>query len=141
MVDKGGNGMTVSPKLNTGFTLTAVVVASLIGAVLAGGTMMAFVTARKISYGVSSEGDAAYLAQQSLENYRNMVACDSSWFTPATCTSGALPSNTPDPLSGSPLQSLGATRKYTVTPDDCDGDGTPGDCFKVTVNVHWTPLQ
>ena len=76
-------------------------------------------------------------AQQSLEKFRNMVACDTSWFDPASCQ--GLGAGGPDAL---PLGALyGGTRTYTVTPANCDGVGGSGDCFKVVTKVSWTPPQ
>ena len=122
--------------------MTEVLAASLITALLAGGVIMSFLAAVRISERPAAAVEAASYAEQTLERYRNMVACDNStWFTPACAPKLGLPLNDPDVIAGGPLQALGATRNYTVTPDDCDGDGTLGDCFKVTVNVHWTPLQ
>jgi len=127
-----------------GVTLIEILVASLIGALLAGGTMMAFVMARKLGQGSARTAEATPFAQQTIERFRNMIACDGAWFNSSNCSSGpSLPTNwTSDPLpTGSPLLALGGTRQYKVTPKDCDGDGTSGDCFEVQTQLQWTPPQ
>ena len=129
-----------------GFTLIEVLVASLISAVVAGGTLTAFVTAARLARQASSPAslEAAAYAQQTLEEYRNMIACDSAWFDSANCTvSAGLPSvwtNEPLPAGGTEsIQNLGggAKRCYRVNSADCDGNGTTGDCFQVEVVVCW----
>ena len=128
-----------------GATLIEVLVGSLIGAVLIAGLMAAFLTALRVS---SHTGggmvEAASYAQQTLEHFRNRVACDDAWFN-AACAPAALPSNANDALPAGALfaaaSSTAPTRTYTVTPADCDGDGATGDCFKVVTKVSWTPPQ
>ncbi len=119
-----------------GTSLVEVLVGSLIGAVLVAGLMAAFLTALRITAVGQGNTEAAAFAQQTLERFRNMIACDLGWFD-ATCAPGALPSNVSDPLSPGALYGSG-TRTYTVTSADCDGIGGPGDCFKVVVKVSWT---
>ena len=86
--------------------------------------------------------EASGYAEQTLERFRNMIACDTGgggeWFD-TTCAATALPAGVADPLPiGSELPG-GATRTHTVVPADCDGVGGVGDCFRVIVNVTWTP--
>ena len=119
-----------------GTSLIEVLVGSLIGAVLVTGLMAAFLTALRITSVGQGNTEAAALAQQTLERFRNRIACDTGWFN-APCAPGALPSNVSDPLSPGALYNTG-TRKYTVTSADCDGVGGPGDCFKVVAKVSWT---
>ena len=127
-----------------GFNLVEIIAAAVIGALLAGGTMTAFVMTMKTSQAASAKSEATQLAQQTLERFRNEIACDSGWFNPANCQPGTLPSGTSDPLPGTSVLSkldASASRKYTVEPADCDEVGGPGDCFKVVTTVNWTPPQ
>jgi len=81
---------------------------------------------------------ASVQAQQTIERNRNRVACD-DWFNGANCTATA-PANA-DTMTTGRLPALAGTRNYTVTPADCDGDGTVGDCLQMQVTVNWTPPQ
>ena len=122
-----------------GMSLIEVLVAAAIASVLVGGLMAAFLTAMRISVRGGSNTEAAGLVQQTLERFRNRVACDpGSWFGGANCGATPPPANTPDPLVGGAL--FGGTRVYTVTPEDCDGvPGGPSNCLKVVAKVSWTP--
>ena len=81
-----------------GVTLAEVLVSAVVVAVLAGGTLLAFVSAVRISQRVPSTVEATSYAQQTLERYRNLIACDSAWFNPATCLPAGLPVNKVDVL-------------------------------------------
>ncbi|MBI2495741.1 MAG: prepilin-type N-terminal cleavage/methylation domain-containing protein [Candidatus Omnitrophica bacterium] len=128
-----------------GFSLVEVLVASVIGTVVVGGSMMAFVAASRMmqTQNTPAFAEAAGYAQQTLEKYRNMIACDSPWFNPATCAPLPLNTWTEDslPLPGSggteSFLSSGVKRCYQVTPQDCDGTGGVGDCLKVEAQVCW----
>ena len=130
-------------KSNRGVTMMELLTASVIAAFLAGGTMIAFLAASKLTRQAPVDVEAVSFAQQTLEGLRNRIACNDAWFDPST------PQCDPDPtvLTGSPQpdglpasalrDTYNGTRTYTVTPEDCDGDGTAGDCFKVKVTVSW----
>lgn len=140
--------MQISTHQGRGVTLIEVIVAALIGVMIAGGTMLAFMTAKKTSVGAAGAVEAADLAQQTIERFRNKIACDDpDWFKAATCatTLPATPTLKTDGLPGNPgLLSVigqGGSRQYQVTPFDCDGDGTKGDCFQVDTKVAWSPRQ
>ncbi|MBI3010979.1 MAG: prepilin-type N-terminal cleavage/methylation domain-containing protein [Candidatus Omnitrophica bacterium] len=130
-----------------GFSLVEVLVASAVGAVVVGGSMMAFVAASRMmqTQNTPAFSEAAGYAQQTLEKYRNMIACDSPWFVAGTCLpSASLPTTwteDPLPLSGSggteSFLSTGAKRCYRVTSQDCDGASGVGDCFAVEAQVCW----
>lgn len=139
-------------KRHGGVTFIEVLVASLIAALLAGGTLMAFVLSAKLTRESVTVVEAADYAVQTIERFRNHIACDDQWFNDSpTCNFGGLPdSDLPvipvaDPLPGptnpptSALVGLGATRGYRVLPADCDGDSVNGDCYEVAVTVIWTP--
>ncbi len=129
-------GMKRTPE--GGFSLIEVTVASVLGALVAGGTMLAFVTATRLSHGSSDEALAADFAGQGLETYRNHVACDDgTWFASTTCAA-----QTTTPESNVPLPALpSGTRTVTATPADCDGDTVLGDCLQVVAKITWTPPQ
>ena len=121
-----------------GTSLAEVLVGSLIGAVLVAGLMAAFLTALRVSESGGGNTEAASRAQQTLERFRNMVACDTGWFGGANCGATPPPADSADPLGGA---LYGGTRTYTVTSADCDGVGGAGDCFKVVTKVSWTQPQ
>ena len=117
---------------SSGLTLLEVLIASVAMTVVAGGMMITFLMATRLSQGSRSVDAAELLAQQTLERFRNRMACDDAWFT-APCDATALPgADTADPLP--PGTGMGA-RTYTITPRDCDGNGTTGDCFQLVVKV------
>jgi hypothetical protein len=138
-----------------GLSLLEVLIAALIGMVVAGGTMLAFTTAEKVSVGASGAVEAADFAQQTIERFRNRIACDDEeWFDPATCqavASAAMTGWTFDPvdatdgLPDSPgtlsMIGQGGSRQYKVTEVDCDGDDIVGDCLQVEAKVTWTQRQ
>ena len=132
-----------------GMTLLEIIIAALLGVVVAGGMMLAFTSAQKTSAGAVGVVEASDFAQQTLERFRNKIACDDpDWFNASDCTVnfGGLPSVwTNDGLPASPgalsVIGQGATRQYRVTQADCDGDGTQGDCLQVESKVAWTPRQ
>ena len=141
-----------------GFTMVELMAGSLIATMVAGGTMMAYVTAARISrqQGNPAIVEATMLAQQTLERFRSEMACDADSFDPVTCNAKAvLPTgdwttddfpnaNSNDPAiaargNESILTRPGTTPKrcFRVTKEDCDGDGLTGDCFAVQAKVCW----
>ena len=107
-----------------GVTLIEVIAAAVIGSVIAGGTMVAFVTALNISQRASQATELDYLAQQTMERFRNRIACDDTWFAAPGCTAAAIPP-TDDPIPATaPIQKFPPTsRKFTMTP----GPDSPAD--------------
>jgi hypothetical protein len=119
-----------------GMTLFEIIVASVIGALVAGGTLMAFVTASRLSKIPTAPGPP--LAQQTIERFRNNIACDDPWFDPGTCQAKvgplpAMPLAWTDDLPVPP----GLTRQYKVQQSNCDGVGPTDDCLQVSVKVTW----
>ena len=125
-----------------GFTLLEVMVASVIAGVVAAGTLVSFVAAGRmmaVQDNVSVEEATTY-GQESLEHFRNHIACEPPWFN-AACSYVGPVGWTADPLpnpagggSESILKTV-AKRCYLVTPSDC-GDG-PSSCYSVDVRVCW----
>ncbi|MBI3330930.1 MAG: prepilin-type N-terminal cleavage/methylation domain-containing protein [Candidatus Omnitrophica bacterium] len=128
-----------------GFTLAEVLVASVITAVVAGGTATAFVAAARMTRAQSNPGtaEASVYARQTAERFRNRMACDDPWFD-AACQ----PTNIPSGWNADPLPSptaagsesvlkTGARRCYRITPQECDGAPPSGDCLGVEVRVCW----
>jgi hypothetical protein len=121
-------------------------VASVVSVVVAGGTFMAFVAAARMRGEESNPAtaEAAAYAQQTVERFRNRVACQGSpWFDPAC--NPTLPAGwQSDPfVGGGGTESIltgPARRCYQVQPFDCDGDGTDGDCLQMDVTVCWGDL-
>lgn len=117
--------------LNRGLTLIEVLIASVILGLLAGGTLMVFVTAVRISKATGVNQQTIFSAQQTIERYRNKIACrqggegaTDAWYD------GPTADCLPNPPGGSQVDAVtGAT--YQVSPVDCAG--TLGDCLQVTV--------
>jgi prepilin-type N-terminal cleavage/methylation domain-containing protein len=129
-----------------GMTMIEILVASVVAAVVAGGTMAGFIAAARMTRAQSNTqlAEAAGFAQESLEKNRNMIACDSPWFNVATCTpAGGMPTVwMDDPIVGgagtdSIVNGPGAQRRFCMIPRDCDGDAVNGDCFEALVRVCW----
>ena len=139
-----------------GFTLIEIIAAAAVAAVVAGGSMLALVAAsRMMRQGdTPAIAEAGGYAQQTIEKFRNMIACDSPWFTPGTCTPNLAPGGMPtnwveDPLpdrdpanTESFLDLAAATPKtarrcYRVRSRDCDAGASPDDCFEIEVKVLW----
>lgn len=123
-------------------SLVEVLAGAVIGAVVAGGTMTAFVTALRIAEPPRVNVEAIQMLQQTMERQRNRIACDDGWFNTATCRADFAPSRafTPDPTS--PLL-RGPNNRFSgpmpvaemkAKQLDCSGDGVP-DCMQVTVRV------
>ena len=143
----------MSPR-RAGVTLFEVIVAAVIVLLVVGGTMMAFLTASQISRrGSTTNTEAAFYAQQTMERLRNKVACrqggerqDEAWNGP-TCNpdpplgwqTDLLPPVTPAIPGSITNPAYSASRQFRVEPWDCDGNGTPDDCYRVTTKVEWTP--
>ena len=132
----------------SGFTLVEVLVATLLAAVVAGGTMMAYVTAARMAGGpaTSASAEAAGYAQQTLEKFRNLVAANDPTYTTWLSTN-AGPAWHGDAIVGGggsdSIQNMGAgaRRCFRVTPEDCDGVGGVGDCHAVQVRVCWNDVS
>ena len=128
-----------------GFTFAEILIAVVITALIAGGTMMAFVAAARMMRAGESPavGEAADDAEETEEKFRNRIACDDDWFDLATCRPTNLPvgwTDDPLPASSPPSNSIlnaSPTRRYCITPADCDGDGTDGDCLTMKVEICW----
>jgi type II secretory pathway pseudopilin PulG len=125
-----------------GFTMVEALVASVIVAVVAGGTMMSLVTAARISRAQSSPGisEATGYARETTEKFRNHIACGPPWFD-AACNPLLPVGWQADPLPGAAgsesILNTGAARWYRVSAQDCDGNAAPGDCFQMEVKVCW----
>ena len=119
-------------------TLVEIVAALVIGGAIAVGTLTALTTAIRImnSAGGEIDPEADLLAQQTLERYRNRIACDDPWFgdTVLPCVLLADPTTQTDPL---PSPSTATSRTLTLTsgPDGPDVDAAP-DYYIVRVNVQ-----
>lgn len=122
-----------------GFTLLEIVVASLIGVVVAGGTMTAVLLATRQTSSALHRVDMAGLFQQGFEEVRNGVYCGSAYFD-ATCA--PQPASESVDLTDHPILKLdpSATMTRDVIPADLDADGTP-DGVKVTLTLTWNPPQ
>ena len=140
----GGRGLLMARR-GPGFTLVEVVVAGAVASVIAWGAVSAFVAAGRMMSAQDSmaTAEAATLAQETLDRFRNRVACD-DWFNQPGCAINPAVLNTwtDDPLPGGAgtesIQSPpGAQRRYCLQSADCDGVAGPGDCLNVQVRVCW----
>lgn len=132
----------------SGMTFMEVLVSAVLAALIVGATMSAFVAALNIALGWKGpvlQAKAAAFTQQTLERFRNKIACRQSsessadtWYD-ASCAAAPPSGPQPDPLPSGALPA--GSRQYTVTPVDCDGVGGSGDCLQVRVKVQWTPPQ
>ena len=126
-----------------GFTLIEIMAASAVAAVVASGTMMAFVAAARMSRASNSPmfAEASDFTRQTLERFRNRVATDDTIVFPDLAGAGWQNDPLPVPAPGTNSESLlwktPTSRRYRVTAEDCDGDGTAGDCYAMTVRVCW----
>lgn len=129
-----------------GYTILEMLIASLIAAIVSGGTLMAFVTAARINRSqVSPEtAEANLFGQQTLEGFYNRVAADDTFFSALTLQQwqdDALPAGG----GTESIRTMGAARRYCVIPQDCDADGILAgagappevDCYSVQVRVCW----
>ena len=140
-------------KSRAGFTLLEALVAAIVGSIVVTAGMMAFVSASRITRtkNLPGKSEAASYAQQTIEKYRNYIACDTSWFTATTCApTSSLPTVwTPDPLptdlstvgSGSILKLGTAKRCFKVSQiPDCVPGLNPIACYDVNAQVCWDDL-
>lgn len=140
-------------KSTRAISLIEVVVAAVIGSLLAGGTLMAFVLASKVSNEALQQAEALSYAVETIERFRNRVACDDAWFDdagvdcnfsgvdlnlPQGMTADDLPDPTDPPTSVLIGRGMSETRRYQVLPSNCDGVAG-ADCYTVNVVVNWTP--
>ena len=129
-----------------GLTLMELIAASVLGALVAGGVLTAFLLAAKNTRGSVRTVDAVAMAEETLERFRNKIACDDFWFAfIPDCGGIGLLLNQPDPvLLNHPIKTVdpgNADRRYDVEPWDCDGDGVLRDCYRVKVTVNWNEPQ
>jgi hypothetical protein len=115
--------------------------ASIIAAIVVTGTMASFVASARMTHraNVTTTTEAAAQTAQVLEELRNNVAADSTFFQDnagggwqALALTGT---GSTHHLSVEQQRNMGA--QYQVTALDCDGDGTVGDCHAVTVETAW----
>ena len=129
-----------------GLTLVEIVAASVIGALVAGGTMMAFVTAQKLTQIASTQVEATYYSQQTLERFRNKIACrqagegsGDTWFDEA-CQGSAPVGKTKEQLPAGASRWV-VEREYEVSPQfltDANRVANKPDYFKVTAKTTWS---
>ena len=125
-----------------GFTILEVLVASVIGTVVAAGTLMSFVTAGRIMAVQEnlSIAEATTYGQESMEHFRNHIACQPPWFD-VTCNyvgpAGWVRDDLPNAPGGGSESILATTarRCYRVVPANC-GSGA-NSCYSVDVRVCW----
>jgi Tfp pilus assembly protein PilV len=139
-----------------GVTLVEILIALLALAMIGIGTMAAFVAAARMMHFQTNPqlAEAAGYAQETTERFRNMIACSlpgdpNPWFTsgPTCVATAAMPTAlTTDPLPAAAISGTEsilkdpARRCYRLTPADCDGDGTNGDCYQMEAHVCWRDL-
>ena len=117
-----------------GFTFLELMVASVCSAVIGGGTLMAFITAARISSAQLTPAviEANGLAMQGIERYRNRVAQDDSWL--ATQVGLGWQTDAPPGGAGSESMQAGARRCFRVT------NACGGLCYQVQTQVCWATI-
>lgn len=132
-----------------GVTIMEVIVASVLASFLAIGVMMAFMASTKGTGRASTRGQAMFYVEQTLEGYRNHIACrqgneakGDSWYNtnckadpPTGWVAEAMPTD------ADVVKFPNATRQYKAEPADCDGVNGTGDCMKLTVKVSWDSVN
>ena len=120
-----------------GLSLVEIVAALVISGVVTVGTLTALTTAVRVmnSVGVQVDPEADGLAQQTLERYRNRIACDDPWFEGGV-TPCVLLSNPTSGTDALPSPTTATSRTYAMTPgpDGPDAD-TDADYYIMAVNV------
>lgn len=119
-----------------GFTFVELLMASLISAVVGGGTLMAFVSAARIAgaQATPAVAEANALAVQTLEQFRNRVAADDAWLSsqlPLGWVSEPLPGPTTSETIVVPAT---ARRCYRVSL------ACGGSCYQLETQVCWDDL-
>lgn len=139
-----------------GFTLIEIIAAAAVAAVVAGGSMLALVAASRMMRrgDTPAIAEASGYAQQTIEKFRNMIACDSPWFEQPGCAPNTAPGGMPtnwvedqlpdrNPANTESFLDLAAAipktarRCYRVRSRDCDAGASPDDCFEIEVKVCW----
>lgn len=118
-----------------GLTLIEVLVAMVILGILAGGTLMVFLTAIQIAKQAGISQATIFLAQQTAERFRNKIACQQPSEAASDTWYSGGPVCAPVPPVGEQTDLVtGAT--YEVTPADCDEDTFVGDCLRMRVTKN-----
>ncbi len=129
--------------MRRGVSLFDVLVAAVIASFMAGGTLLAFVTAMRIRQPDTLSLDQMKLLRHEVERLRNRIACDEwSWFDHPVCRGRPNIPNERRASDTAPLPPglrespslVGVIREVIVRPEDCTGDGIV-DCMKVTAHL------
>ena len=121
--------------------MVEVLVASVVASVVAGGTMMAFVTAARMMQAQDNPkfAEANDCAAQTIERFRNRVAADDTWLNDQVALGWQADALT-DAVSGcgggsESIQSVGAGAKrcYRVTPEP----SCAPQCYRLEVKLCW----
>lgn len=156
MVWRGGyhqlRGLAAAMSSERGISLLEILISAVVFSIVVAGAMAALVSALKIARDATMVTEAAAFAQQTIERFRNRVACDDPWVGASPdCETLTLPNVwtvDPDTLpTGLPVGPLGSSlpgglRQYKVSPveEGILADSAP-DCIQVMVKVQWTPPQ
>jgi len=128
-----------------GFTLMEVMAASVIVAVVAGGTMMSLVAAARMTASQDhlTHAEASALAQESIEKFRNdgVDAMNPMWLADQVPLGWQADSIVVGAGGSESKLDLGtAKRCYRVVEADCDGVGGVGDCYGMQSRVCWNDV-
>jgi prepilin-type N-terminal cleavage/methylation domain-containing protein len=132
-------------KNNQGFSFVELLIASLLISVVAAGTMASFIASARITQdqNATTMTEAGGRARQTLESLRNKVSGTDTFFSKANGNWSAVDTGVSGssygPTSASPLSVTNqkSENEYRVFPQDCDGDGSTGDCYSVAVRQCW----
>ncbi len=121
--------LSLRPK--SGFTITEVVIATLVFSIVVGGAISALSALKKPAYASKEEVTAAYLAKQILEELRTDVSAE-NWDSGGLNPNGGPSANgTYDNLSTITIDGVTYTPVYQVEDDNETGSR------KVTLTVNW----
>jgi hypothetical protein len=143
-----------------GLTLVEIIAASVIGVMLAGGLMISFVLAVKLAHKGTFEGEGYAFAQQTIERFRNHIACrqagetiNVAWFDGTICDADFPAGAIADPLpvvTDPSVVNFATNRTIEIENVDLDGDGNPDNDFDgdgkpdylvVRAKLQWNPPQ
>lgn len=124
-----------------GVTLVEIVVASVLATLIVGGTMLAFLMSAMLAQRhTPNQAEGVFYAQQTIDRFRNRMACDDPWFAGSANCSFQTPLRDQrddiKPDTSPLLRAPGGSRRYTVQPVDLDRDGFT-DYYQMTVKVCW----
>ena len=128
-------GAIMQRRTERGFTLVEVVVAAVLSALIAGGGLMAFVTALRMAQ--RGGALAAFYRTTMLNRYHNLSSClNAGWFAPGTCGENLPTDAQAINFSDDDMQEVGQYRVSAVLPPSGELDrANDGILLTATVDL------